>query len=139
MKTKLFTTSSNTSCRKAIQWLSDYGIPFEEKNLSTTPITIEEIQEILSLTNEGTEEIISKKTNIVKKLKIDLNNLSLPQLYEIIINNPKVLHLPIIHDGTKLQVGYNDDEMRQFLPRWLRLERLKELLNPSQSETDNSR
>ncbi|QHJ70956.1 Spx/MgsR family RNA polymerase-binding regulatory protein [Planococcus halotolerans] len=138
MKAKLFTISSNNSCRKAIQWLTDYGIPFEEKNLSTTPITIEEIQEILSLTNEGTEEIISKKTNIVKKLKIDLNSLSLPQLYEIIINNPKVLHLPIIHDGTKLQVGYNDDEMRQFLPRWLRLERLKELLNPKQPETDNS-
>ncbi|RAZ79281.1 Spx/MgsR family RNA polymerase-binding regulatory protein [Planococcus halotolerans] len=138
MKAKLFTISSNNSCRKAIQWLTDYGIPFEEKNLSTTLITIEEIQEILSLTNEGTEEIISKKTNIVKKLKIDLNSLSLPQLYEIIINNPKVLHLPIIHDGTKLQVGYNDDEMRQFLPRWLRLERLKELLNPKQPETDNS-
>ncbi|WP_281862881.1 Spx/MgsR family RNA polymerase-binding regulatory protein [Planomicrobium okeanokoites] len=136
MKAKLFTISSNNSCRKAIQWLTDYGIPFEEKNLSNTPITIEEIQKILSLTNEGTEEIISKKTNIVKKLKIDFNSLSLPQLYEIIINNPKVLHLPIIHDGTKLQVGYNDDEMRQFLPRRLRLERLKELLNPKQPETD---
>ncbi|MCM3610771.1 Spx/MgsR family RNA polymerase-binding regulatory protein [Planococcus sp. MERTA32b] len=138
MKAKLFTISSNNSCRKAIQWLTDYGIPFEEKNLSTTPITIKEIQEILSLTNEGTEDIISKKTNIVKKLKIDLNSLSLPQLYELIINNPKVLHLPIVHDGTKLQVGYNDDEMRQFLPRWMRLERLKELLNPTQPETDNS-
>lgn len=136
MKAKLFTISSNNSCRKAIQWLTDYGIPFEEKNLSNTPITIEEIQKILSLTNEGTEEIISKKTNIVKKLKIDFNSLSLPQLYEIIINNPKVLHLPIIHDGTKLQVGYNDDEMRQFLPRRLRLERLKELLNPKHPKTD---
>ncbi|WP_203332871.1 transcriptional regulator Spx [Planococcus beigongshangi] len=137
MKTKLFTISSNNSCRKAIQWLTDFGIPYEEKNLSNTPITIEEIQEILSLTNEGTEEIISKKTNIVKKLKIDLNSLSLPQLYEIIIKNPKVLHLPIIHDGTKLQVGYNDDEIRQFLPRWMRLERLKELLNPKQAEIDS--
>lgn len=131
MKAKLFTVSSNNSCRKAIQWLTDYGIPFEEKNLSTTPITIEEIQEILSLTDEGTDDIISKKTDIVKKLKIDLNSLSLPQLYEIIIKNPKVLHLPIIHDSKKLQVGYNDDELRQFLPRWLRLERLKKLLNPT--------
>lgn len=125
MKTKLFTVSSNNSCRKAINWLKDHDIPFEEKNLSTTSITIEEIQEILSLTSDGTEEIISKKTKAIKKLNVDIEALSLPQLYEVIINNPGVLHLPIIHDDRKLQVGYNEEEIRQFLPRWLRLNQLK--------------
>lgn len=125
MKTKLFTVSSNNSCRKAINWLKDHDIPYEEKNLSTTPITIEEIQDILSLTSDGTEEIISKKTKAIKKLNVDIEALSLPQLYEVIINNPGVLHLPIIHDDRKLQVGYNEEEIRQFLPRWLRLNQLK--------------
>lgn len=138
MKAKLFTVSSNNSCRKAIKWLNDYGIPFEEKNLSTTSITVEEIQKILSLTEVGTDDIISKKTDIVKKLKIDLNSLSLPQLYEIIIDNPKMLHLPIIHDSTKLQVGYNDDGLHQFLPRRLRLERLIKLLNSTKPENHNN-
>lgn len=125
MKTKLFTVSSNNSCRKAINWLKDHDIPYEEKNLSTTAITIEEIQDILSLTSDGTEEIISKKTKAIKKLNVDIEALSLPQLYEVIINNPGVLHLPIIHDDRKLQVGYNEEEIRQFLPRWLRLNQLK--------------
>lgn len=133
MKAKVFTTTSNTSCRKAIDWLDEYEIPYEEKNLSKTPITVEEIQEILSLTNEGTEEIISKKTRVIKKLKVDIDTLSLPQLYEVIMNNPGMLHLPIIHDGRKLQVGYNDEEIRRFLPRWFRLDQFKNLFNQSQT------
>lgn len=128
MKAKLFTATSNTSCRKAIAWLNEYNIPYVEKNISTTPITIEEIQEILSLTNEGTEEIISKKAYAIKKLKLDFDSLSMPQLYQVIQDNPGVLRLPILHDGKKLQVGYNDDEIRQFLPRWFRTNQFKSLL-----------
>ncbi|ETP68871.1 ArsR family transcriptional regulator [Planococcus glaciei] len=128
MKAKLFTATSNTSCRKAIAWLNEYNIPYVEKNISTTPITIEEIQEILSLTNEGTEEIISKKAYAIKKLKLDFDSLSLPQLYQVIQDNPGVLRLPILHDGKKLQVGYNDDEIRQFLPRWFRTNQFQTLL-----------
>lgn len=129
MKAKLFTATSNTSCRKAIAWMNEYNIPFVEKNISTTPITVEEIQEILSLTNEGTEEIISKKAYAIKKLKVDIDSLSMPQLYQVIQDNPGILRLPIIHDGRKLQVGYNDDEIRQFLPRWFRTNQFQNLLS----------
>ncbi|MFD1863927.1 transcriptional regulator Spx [Planococcus chinensis] len=129
MKAKLFTATSNTSCRKAIAWMNEYNIPFVEKNISTTPITVEEIQEILSLTNEGTEEIISKKAYAIKKLKVDIDSLSMPQLYQVIQDNPGILRLPIIHDGRKLQVGYNDDEIRQFLPRWFRTTQFQNLLS----------
>ncbi|MDN7245911.1 transcriptional regulator Spx [Planococcus shenhongbingii] len=129
MKAKLYTATSNTSCRKAIAWLNEYNIPYVEKNISTTPITIEEIQEILSLTNEGTEEIISKKAYAIKKLKLDFDTLSMPQLYQVIQDNPGVLRLPILHDGKKLQVGYNDDEIRQFLPRWFRTNQFRSLLS----------
>lgn len=129
MKAKLFTATSNTSCRKAIAWMNEYNIPYTEKNISTTPITVEEIQEILSLTNEGTEEIISKKAYAIKKLKVDIDSLSMPQLYQVIQDNPGILRLPIIHDGRKLQVGYNDDEIRQFLPRWFRTNQFQNLLS----------
>lgn len=134
MNLKLFFVTSNLSCRKAIQWLDENNISYEEKNLTTTPITTEEIQEILALTNEGTDEIISSKSNILNKLKIDMDSLSLPQLYEVIIKNPSVLQLPIIHDERRLQVGYNDEDIRQFLPRWFKISQLKKILAPFEPE-----
>lgn len=129
MKVKLFTVTSNNSCQKAVGWLDKYEILYEEKNLSKASITIEEIQEILSLTTDGTEEIISKKSKAVEKLEIDINSLSLAQLYEVIICNPGILHLPIIHDGKKLQVGYNEEDIRKFLPRWVRMDEMRKIIN----------
>lgn len=136
MTVKLFTATSNISCQKAIEWLNKYEIPYEEKNLSTVSITIEEIQEILSLTTEGTEEIISKKAQAVKKLKveIDINTLSLSQFYEVIMKNPEILHLPIIHGGKKIQVGYNEEEIRKFLPRSFRLDEFRKIMSSSSKE-----
>ena len=133
MNIKLFVLNSNLSCRKAIKWMDENHISYEEKNLTTTPITIEEIQDILALTNEGTEEIISSKSNAIKKLKVDMDALSLPQLYEVIIKNPGVLQLPIIHDERRLQVGYSDEDIRQFLPRWFKMGELKKILLPFDS------
>ncbi|MTD29645.1 Spx/MgsR family RNA polymerase-binding regulatory protein [Planomicrobium sp. YIM 101495] len=126
---KLYTSTSSSSCRKAMAWLDAYDIPYVEKNISNSPITVEEIQDILSLTNDGTEEILSTKASARKNLNIDLEAVSLNQFYEIVQSNPAILRLPIIHDDKRLQVGYNDDEIRQFLPRWLRASEYKKLLN----------
>ena len=136
MTVKLYTATSNISSQKAIGWLKKYGIPYEEKNLSIAPIKIEEIQDILFLTTEGTTEIISKKSQAIKKLKaeIDINTLSLPQFYEVIIGNPEILHLPIIHDGKKLQVGYNEEEIRKFIPRRFRLDEFRKIMSSSSKE-----
>ena len=34
--------------------------------------------------------------------------------------NPSLLRRPIIMDDRRLQVGYNEDEIRRFLPRKVR-------------------
>ena len=34
--------------------------------------------------------------------------------------NPTILRRPLIIDNKRLQVGYNDDEIRKFLPRKMR-------------------
>ena len=42
------------------------------------------------------------------------------QLYKLISKNPGLLRRPIIVDEKRLQVGYNEDEIRRFLPRQVR-------------------
>lgn len=38
-------------------------------------------------------------------------------MIQIIEENPTLLRRPLIVDHKRLQVGYNDDEIRKFLPR----------------------
>ena len=41
-------------------------------------------------------------------------------LFKLISKNPGLLRRPIIIDDKRLQVGYNEDEIRRFLPRKVR-------------------
>ena len=72
------------------------------------------------MTEDGTEDIISKRSKAYQKLSIDLNDLSMKDLFKLISKNPGLLRRPIIIDDKRLQVGYNEDEIRRFLPRKVR-------------------
>ncbi|WP_057896744.1 transcriptional regulator SpxA [Liquorilactobacillus oeni] len=126
----LYTSPSCTSCRKARAWLRKHDISFKERNIFSEPLSINEIKQILQMTEDGTEEIISKRSKAYQKLNIDLDELPLKQLFDLIQKNPGLLRRPIILDEKRLQVGYNEDEIRRFLPREVRaleLQRAQEL------------
>ncbi|MEW9501594.1 transcriptional regulator SpxA [Jeotgalibacillus marinus] len=122
----LFTSPSCTSCRKAKAWLEDHEIPYMERNIFSEPLSVEEIKEVLRMTEDGTDEIISTRSKIFQKLDVDLDSLPLQDLFELIQANPGLLRRPIIMDEKRLQVGYNEDEIRRFLPRKVRTFQLLE-------------
>jgi regulatory protein spx len=120
MMVTLYSTPSCTSCRKAKAWLEEYHIDYTERNILSQPLTKDEIKYILRLTEDGTDEIISTNSKTFKELDINIESLPLQDLYELIINNPKILRRPIMVDEKRLQVGYNEEDIRSFLPRKLR-------------------
>lgn len=120
MAVTLYTTPSCTSCRKAKAWLDKHDIAYKERNIFANPLNKEEIMQVLRLTENGTEDIISTRSQAFKKLHVNLDNLSLDQLVALIKKNPGLLRRPIILDDRRLQVGYNEDEIRRFLPRQVR-------------------
>lgn len=122
----LYTSPSCTSCRKAKAWLEQYNIPYIERNIYSEPLTIDEIKEIFRMTEDGTDEIISTRSKTFQELNINLESLPLQKLYELIRDHPGLLRRPIIMDEKRLQVGYNEDEIRRFLPRKIRTYQLKE-------------
>lgn len=122
----LYTAPSCTSCRKARAWLEEHNIPFKERNIFSEPLTIEEIKEIFRMTEDGTDEIISTRSKTFQKLHVNLDSLPLQQLFQLIRENPGLLRRPIIIDEKRLQVGYNEDEIRRFLPRKVRTYQLRE-------------
>ncbi|WP_057769394.1 transcriptional regulator SpxA [Lactobacillus selangorensis] len=116
----LYTSPSCTSCRKARAWFKAHDIPFQERNIFSEPLTKNEIKNILRMTENGTEEIISTRSKAFQELNVDLDDLSLDDLFDLIQKTPGLLRRPIIMDDKRLQVGYNEDEIRRFLPREVR-------------------
>ncbi|MFS8630456.1 MAG: transcriptional regulator Spx [Bacillales bacterium] len=125
MAITIFGTDSK-STRKARQWFKKNGVPYEERNIMKEPLTESELQKILHLTMDGTDEIISTRSKVYQKLDVDIDQLPLKELFELIQKNPGLLRRPIILDEKRLQVGYNEDEIRRFLPRKVRTFQLRE-------------
>lgn len=123
----LYISPSCTSCRKAKAWLKKHDIPFKERNIFSEPLTKDELMQILRMTENGTEEIISTRSRAFQQLKVNLDDLSIDQLLDLVEKNPSLLRRPIIMDDRRLQVGYNEDEIRRFLPRKVRCLELEEM------------
>ncbi|MGG0570937.1 transcriptional regulator SpxA [Priestia megaterium] len=122
----LYTSPSCTSCRKAKAWLEENDIGYTERNIFSEPLSIDEIKEILRMTEDGTDEIISTRSKTFQKLDVQVDAMPLQDLYELIQQNPGLLRRPIIIDEKRLQVGYNEDEIRRFSPRKVRTFQLRE-------------
>lgn len=105
------------STKKARQWMINNKIPFVERNIKEEPLTVLELQEILRMTIDGTDDIIAKRSAAYKNMNSDFNELSLLEFLEIVHKEPRLLKSPIIIDNNKLQIGYHEEEMRRFLPR----------------------
>lgn len=116
----IYTSHGCASCRKVKNWLKDRDIPYVEKNIFNTLLNDKEIKYLLSRTENGSDDLISKRSKIIRDLDIDLDNLSTDDLCKFIVNNPSVLKRPIIISDSNMQVGYDEDEIDAFVPSELR-------------------
>lgn len=114
---RVYTAPGSRSGRMVVQWLKENNLSFIEKNIFSSDLRINEIRELLERCENGTDDIISKNSKIIKALKIDLNNMKMEDLINFIKNNPSILKRPIIMDKHHFLVGYNEEEIRIFIPR----------------------
>lgn len=123
----LYSSPSCTSCRKARSWLEEHDIPFTEKNVFTEKITDEELRAILQLTENGTNEIISQRSQAFRELNINIDEMPLGRMLKLIQQHPGIMRRPILVDNKRLLVGYNEEDIRCFLPREIRKLELSKL------------
>lgn len=117
---QIYTTPSCSSCRKAKKWFEEHRIEYREKNIFNIKLTRDDIFLMLKNTENGFEDIISTRSKIFQEKNLDIDDMTMNELTNFIIQNPSVLRRPIIIEDTKLQVGYNEDEIRTFIPKRLR-------------------
>ncbi len=117
---KIYTSPSCSSCRKVKAWLKEQNIDFVERNIFSSVLNEKELKEILAKTENWTDDIISKRSKIIKEGTVNVEDMTIKELIEFIRENPTVLKRPIIVNDRLVQVGYNEEEIRVFIPHELR-------------------
>lgn len=118
---KIYTSPSCSSCRKVKKWFDDQNIPYVEKNIFVSTLNENELKDILAKSENGTDDIISTRSKIVKEQGLDVDSMTIKSLISFIRENPSVLKRPIMVDDRKIQVGYNEEEIRSFIPHARRI------------------
>lgn len=119
---KIYYSPSCTSCRKVKQWFDEQHIPYEAIDIFSSSLKESDIKEMIVKSIDGTDEIISPRSKIVIENNIDFDSMTISELISFIKKNPSVLRRPIIVDDRRIQVGYNSEEIRTFIPRIRRIE-----------------
>ena len=108
--------TNSGSSREARMWLDTFSISYKMKAMRN--ITREELVKILSLTDNGFEDIlIGNGTARAKQVRAFIYRKSFNEAVDFLVSNPEFLRVPIVLDQNKIQVGFIESQMRKFIPR----------------------
>lgn len=113
----LYTSPGCASCRKVKKFLHENGLEYIEKNIITLPLNEIELKHLIQRSENGTSDIISTRSKIIRESGVDLEKMTINELIRFIQTNPTVLRRPIIVSSKNFQIGYDEEEIEMFLPR----------------------
>ena len=95
--------------------LRNNGIDVEIIEYLKKPITIEELKVIETKLKLNPKEFLRKNDTKYKELNLDKFDGTHEQLFEIIIQNPRILERPIIISGEKAVIGRPPENILKLL------------------------
>jgi len=94
-----------------------HNIPFHEVNVAQDELSTSEILYILSLTENGIDDILLERSDTYKKYRQLFEESSLRAIILFIKKHRTVIRTPLIVDKNKLLVGFTEGKASMFLPR----------------------
>ncbi len=113
----VYSSYNCSSCKKAMKWLNENGIMYEELNFLGTTLKEEDVINMLKYTENGFEDIISERSKVFMRYEERLKKMKIKDLIQFIIDNPSVLKRPIIVDPVteEVIVGYREVDMEDLI------------------------
>ena len=90
--------------------------PYTKINILKDKLTKEDIFRMLANSLNGFDDIISTRSKPYVDNNLDMDEMKTSELVNFIIENPTILKRPIIVANTLMEVGYNSDDIRAFIP-----------------------
>ena len=106
----------NSRCSKSragIKYLEDKGVDFKVIEYLKSPITIDDLKNVLTKLDLKPSELIRKKEAIFKEL--NLKDASEDELLVAMVKNPKLIERPIIINGNKAVIARPSEEIDRVL------------------------
>lgn len=114
-------TINSAEGEKVAEKLLRYNLCSTIKHIIRDRFTFTEFKALLALTEDGLDDLLTQRGSTIDFLTeqgIDLDDLTLREAYNVILQNPKLLKTTILTDWERISYGLNGAKM--FLPRHIR-------------------
>lgn len=115
---KVYYRGSCGSSKRALAWFDKYNLEVECHQISK--MHREDLITLLRFSEEGLKDIVKrpgKSSSEVKKALQYMEHLSFNEALDFLLAHPYLLQTPIIMKEKHHLIGFNEDEIRIFLPK----------------------
>ncbi len=91
-------------------WLKEHNEVVEYHDILKEPLGKEELAELAALGNTSIRGLVNPKSTAFKALNLDLATISEDDAATIINQHPKTMIRPLLTDGKKIAIGFNEDD-----------------------------
>lgn len=103
------------TCRKARSLLQKRGTAFSLVNITISPPPVALLKKILSSGGYSLKDLFNKSGEMYRSLnmKDKFTTLSESELLDLLAKNGKLVKRPIVTDGTRHTVGFNEEAFKK--------------------------
>jgi arsenate reductase len=114
MTVKAYLYDKCGTCRKAKQWLNNENVPFQEIPIVEAPPSKEELRKLWKESGLDLRKFFNTSGQYYRELQLKdkLPAMSEEEMLELLASNGKLIKRPLITDGKKVTVGFQEEEMK---------------------------
>ena len=106
-----------TTCRQVHAALKESGVHFDAVDYYIDPIAKSTLKELLKKMGMRAAELLRKKEDIYKKLKLaeKQDTLSDDEIIDLMVKHPDLIQRPIVEKGSKAVIARPAEKIKTFL------------------------
>ncbi len=88
---------------------------YEYRDILEEPLSLEEIENLASLAEMEIRDLVNVESTGFEEMDIDPKEMTSEKAGELILENPRIMHRPVLTDGTEIVVGFKPEEMAKII------------------------
>ena len=114
-KITIYQKPTCTTCREVYTALKESGADFDAVNYYLDPIPRAKLKELLKKMGISAAELLRKKEDIYKKLKLANKKLGEEEIVDLMAKHPDLIQRPIVEKGAKAILARPAERLKEIL------------------------
>ena len=117
MAMKVYYYPTCNTCKKAMKWLDEKGIPYSKKEIVDWKWTYKEVRESYKKSKLDVQKLFNTSGLVYRELNLKdkLKEMDLQQKLELLASNGMLLKRPLLVQESTVIVGFNKDVYEEKL------------------------